>query len=146
MESSYLVTFFKHSLRTFRQKNDRIRSGQVTGGSLLKPPQKSLQSRQSQSFARIDFFSSGFHKGTTMPCTICISQNLYICELRSGQIHDLYITSLWENTEMRPTSSKWVETTQFFHNYDGLSYLWWSRFHLWAGTPGKVISGHGGHQ
>ena len=39
-------------------------------------------------------------------CTICLSQNLYICELRSGQIRDLYITSLWENIEMRPTSSK----------------------------------------
>ena len=27
------------------------------------------------------------------PYTICISQNLYICDLRLGQIHDLYITS-----------------------------------------------------
>ena len=39
-------------------------------------------------------------------CTIGISQNLYICDLRSGQIRDLYITSLLENIEMRPVLSK----------------------------------------
>ena len=37
----------------------------------------------------------------TVPvCVICISQTLYICDLRSGQSRDLYITSLWENNEM----------------------------------------------
>ena len=47
-----------------------------------------------------------------------------------------------ENIEMRPTLSKWVKTTQFFQNYDGLSHLWWSRCHLLTGTPEKVIWGH----
>ena len=71
-----------------------------------------------------------------------ISHNLYICDLRSGQIPVLYITSLWENTVMGPALSKWVKTTQFFQDYHGLSYLWWSRCRLLTGTSEKVIWGH----
>ena len=47
-----------------------------------------------------------------LPCTIFSSQNLYICDLKSGQIRDLYITSLWENVEMRAALSKRVKTTE----------------------------------
>ena len=39
-------------------------------------------------------------------CVICISQKLYIFDLRSGQSRDLYITSLGENNEMCPAWSK----------------------------------------
>ena len=39
-------------------------------------------------------------------CAISISQSFYFCYLRSVQLRDLYITSLWENMEMRPASSK----------------------------------------
>ena len=46
-----------------------------------------------------------------------------MCDLSSGQSRDLYITSLWENNEIRPASSKRVKTTQFFQDYDRLSYL-----------------------
>ena len=51
----------------------------------------------------------------TVPvCVICISQNLYICDLRSGQSRDHYITSLGENNAICPAWSKRVKTDQFF--------------------------------
>ena len=71
-----------------------------------------------------------------------LSQNWYICYLRSGQIRDLFMTSLWEIIEMRHTLSKWVKTTQYFQDYDGLSHPCWFRCHLLTGTPEKVIWGH----
>ena len=77
------------------------------------------------------------------PCTKCISHSLYICDLKSGQTRDLYITTLRENIEMRPALSKRVKTTQLFQNYyDRLCHLRWSRCHLLAGAPEKVIWGH----
>ena len=60
-------------------------------------------------FSQNDFLSSGIHYSTSM--SIFLSQNLYICDLRSGQRRDLYITSLCENNEMCPASSKLVKTT-----------------------------------
>ena len=62
----------------------------------MTPPQTSLQSRQS-----VEFFFFGaisfIQIFITVPlCVICLSQNLYICYLRSGQSRDLYITSLWK--------------------------------------------------
>ena len=47
-------------------------------------------------------------------CVICISQNSYICDLRSGQSRGLYITSLKENNEMRPALSKRVKPPNSF--------------------------------
>ena len=54
-------------------------------------------------------------------CAICISQNFYICDLRSGQIRDLYITSIWENIELPPASCKRVKITHLFQHYGRLS-------------------------
>ena len=45
-------------------------------------------------------------------CAIHLSQNLYIFDLRSGPIRDLYVTSLRENIEMRPALSKRVKKHQ----------------------------------
>ena len=56
-------------------------------------------------------------------CAICIFHNVYICDLRSGQLRDLYIVSLWDNIEMRPSSSERVKTTQLFQDYDRLSHV-----------------------
>ena len=47
-------------------------------------------------------------------CAICISQNSYSCDLRSGHTRDHYITSPWENIEMLSASCKRVKTIQFF--------------------------------
>ena len=57
----------------------------------------------------------------TIPeCLFFLSPNFYIGELRLGQSRDLYITSLWENNEMRPASTKRVKTG----NHSILSGLW----------------------
>ena len=52
-------------------------------------------------------------------------RNFNICDLRSGQTQsrNLYITSLWENIEMRPASSKQVKTITSFPDYGILSDL-----------------------
>ena len=58
----------------------------------------------------------------------------------SGQIRDLYITSLWKNIGMRPSSSKRVKTTQLFQAYDILCDLYvMIKRHLLTGAPGRVI-------
>ena len=50
-------------------------------------------------------------------CVICISQNLFTCDLRSGRSCDLYIIGLWKNNEICPASSKRVKTAQFSQDY-----------------------------
>ena len=49
-ESSYLVTFSKHSLRTFLQKSYWVKSGQVTRGDLLTQPKKSYNHARARIF------------------------------------------------------------------------------------------------
>ena len=51
-------------------------------------------------------------------CAICLSHNCRICDLRSDQIRDLYIASLWENIEMPPASCKRVKTHNYFSIMD----------------------------
>ena len=43
-----------------------------------------------------------------------MSQNFYPGDLRSGQLRDLPIISLWGNTKMLPVSHKPTETTNSF--------------------------------
>ena len=66
---------------------------------------------------------------------------LHICDLRLGQIHAFYITSVLENIEMQYILIKLVKTTQFFQDYDILSRLQWVRCHLLTRVPGMVIWG-----
>ena len=58
------------------------------------------------------YFLQVFIKGPL--CAFCISHNLYICDLRSCQIRDLYVTSAYENIEMRPALSKREKTPNYF--------------------------------
>ena len=71
IESSYLVTFSKLSMRTFRQKKllGQVRSGHQR--RFVDPTSEKFVI--ALSFSRINFLSSGFNKGTTM-------HNLYISE------------------------------------------------------------------
>ena len=84
------------------------------------------------------FFFSGLHYSNSI-CNLYIAEVLYFGPERSGQNHHLYITSLWQNIEMRPASSKRVKTTQFCQDYDRLSYLQWPRCNLLTLTPRRVI-------
>ena len=107
ISSSYVVCLF---LNIHCAHSGKKMPGQIGSG-----PQIGFVDTTSEKFAitpEVDFFF--FHGAISslplfirMPvCAICISQNLYICDLRSCQIRDTYITSLWENIEMRPASSK----------------------------------------
>ena len=74
-------------------------------------------------FSRSGVLSAGIHNSTNM-CSFYISEFVYLWpEVRSEQSSDLYITSLWENNEMRPASSKRIKTTQFLQDYDRLTDL-----------------------
>ena len=92
IERSYLVPFSRHSLRTFWHAKI---PGQVRSGH-----QRRFVDPASERFAitpELKIFTDRFSLQVFIrvpPCTICISQNLYICDLRSGQICDLYIISL----------------------------------------------------
>ena len=92
----FFQTFIPH---IFTKKNYRVRSGQVTRGGLLTPPQKGCNHARARVFHGSISSLQVFIR--VPPYTICLSQNSYICDLRSGQIRDLYITRLWENIEMR---------------------------------------------
>ena len=118
--SSYLVTFPNYSLRTFQKKMPgQVRSGHQSGFVDLTSEK---QSRQSQFFFHGAI--SSVQVFITVPvCVICTSQNLFICDMRSGQSRDLCIRGLRENNEMCPASSKRVKTTELFQDYDRLPDL-----------------------
>ena len=104
----HLVNFFNRRFLTLSL------AGQLT---LL---QKSSQPRHGYSSRRIE--ASSVHVWNLQNClwsTVpikCLSQNLYLVDLRSGQYRDLPIISLWENMEIFPVSHKPIETTQFFQD------------------------------
>ena len=119
--SSYLVTFPNYSLHTF-QKN--AGSGQVRSPELVCRPHLRKVCNHVRAIVFHGAISSLLKLITVPVCTISISQNLHICDLRSGQtvrVVTFIITSLWENNEMYPASSKQVKNTQFIHDYYSLS-------------------------
>ena len=109
---------------------------------MLTPPQKSLQLS-----LELEFFHgtiSSLQVFITVPlCVIFKSQNLFICDLRSGQIResrDLYITSLYgkimKRVLLRVNDSKPPNSfrimTYYLICYD-------PGFHLLTGAPVRVI-------
>ena len=87
---SYLVTFSNYSLRTLKKNG----SGQVRSPERVCWPHLriSFQSRQSRVFHGA---TSSLQVCISGPVgVICICQNFYICESRSGHSRDVYITSL----------------------------------------------------
>ena len=112
------MTFSKHSLLTFWGK----RPGQVRSPEAICWPHLRKVCNPAKAIVLHGSISSLQVFIRVLPCTVCISHNLYICDLRSWQMHALYITSPWENIWMRPALSKWVKTTQFFQDYQVMDY------------------------
>ena len=61
-------------------------------------------------------------------------QNFHPGDLRSIQLRDLPIISLWGNMKMLPVSQQPAETTQFFQDHGQSPNLWWSRCNWWLGV------------
>ena len=121
--SSYFVTLSSYSLRIFQQKKKIAGSGQFRSPERVCWPHL----RKVCNHVRARVFQgaiSSLQVFIIVPvCIICLSQNGYICDLRSGHSSDHYSTSLWENNETCSALSKRVKTTQFFQDYVRLSYL-----------------------
>ena len=84
------MTFPKYALRTFQQKKN-AGSGQDRSPERVFLPHltKVCKHVRARVFHRA---ISSLQVCITVPvCVICISQNLYICDLRTGQSRDLYI-------------------------------------------------------
>ena len=124
--SSYWVSFSNHSLRIFQQNKTKKLPGQVRSDH-----HSGLVDPTSEKFAitsELVFFAERF---LLFRCSLQHQYVLFeylkivicICGLGSGQSRDLYITSLWENNEMRPASSKQVKTTHFLEDCDRLTDL-----------------------
>ena len=83
----------------------QVRSSTRVG--LLTLLQKTLQSPQRVFFRVFHGAISSFQVFITVSVyVICISQDFYIGDLRSGQSRDISITSLCENIEMHPASNE----------------------------------------
>ena len=118
---SCLVTFPNYSFRTLKKKI--VWQGQVRSTQRVCWP----HFRKVCNHVRARVFHgtiSSLQVFITVPvCVIFLSHNLYNCDLRSDQIRDLYITSLWGNNEKGLASNTRVKTTQFFQDCDRLSDL-----------------------
>ena len=105
--SSCLVTFPKHSLRWFQQRQCRVRSSQVTKACLLTPPQNVCNHNSAKVFYGAIFSYQVF---IAVPvCVICVSLILYLWpEVRSESwsLHHKPTGKYWNASCFEYTSQK----------------------------------------